>query len=225
MRALGSWYARVSGRDAWRRFLSDYGPSVALLLAGFPIALDYGWTGRIDLLMGGILVSLMGVALADLVAGTHFLARGFGCVFAFFGPLHPRLPLALIGLATTFTLLAGELVVFARRYPLDPSSCLDPCALETLSTDPSFLKILATAFLFPAASTMNLPIVHDRLSRSLSGLEIKCLQNMFGLGGAVLIGIFGLMIGAFSAVAFGILCGFAHLMSFSVRSAALEPAA
>lgn len=219
-----SWIAKGFGGGRWRPVVSDYGPSLALILAGIPIALDYGRTGRMDLLLGGVLVCLMGIALADLVSGAHFLARGAGRVLSFLSPVHPRIPLALVGLATTFTLLAGELVVFLQRHPVDAASCLDPCVLGAMSADPSFLKILATAFLFPAASTLNLPSVHDRLSRSLSPLEIKCLQNMFGLGGAALIGIFGLMIGAFSALAFGILCGAAHLMSFSVRTQGLEPA-
>ncbi len=214
-------------KDFWaclvRRAGADFGPSIALILAGVPIALDYGRTGRVDLLLGGLLVSLMGLALADLVAGTHLLSRATVRATPFLRALHPRVPLALIGLATTFTLLIGEVFVFVQRHPLTPAGCLDPCVWADVTADPSFLKILATAFLFPAASAMNLPGVHDRLARSLSVLEIKCLQNLCGLGGAALIGMFGLIIGAFSAVAFGVLCGYAHLMSFFIRSAALEP--
>ncbi len=226
MKAVRFGFGRFD-KDLWargaRRAGADFGPSIALILAGVPIALDYGRTGRVDLLLGGLLVSLMGLALADLVAGTHIFSRATVCATPFLRHLHPRVPLAVIGLATTFTLLIGESLVVAQRYPLTSVRCLEPCVWADVIADPSFLKILATAFLFPAASAMNLPVVHDRLARSLSTLEIKCLQNLCGLGGAALIGMFGSIIGAFSAVAFGVLCGYAHLTSFFIRSGALEP--
>lgn len=217
----------VAAKSFWhnkaRRPAADFGPSLALFLAGIPIALDYARTGRLDLLIGGCLVSMMGIALADHVAGHHVLARMAERLFPFGLKVPDKIPLALIGLATTVTLCAGETARFLTRHPLTES--LDALPVREMTADPSFLKILATAFFFPAASLMNLPSVHRRLETSLSSLEIKCIQNLCGLGGASLIGMFGLMIGAASALSFGILCGFAHLMSFSIRSSALEPPA
>lgn len=207
-----------------RRSAADFGPSIALFLAGIPIALDYGRTGRTDLLIGGLLVSLMGLSLADYVSGWNILSRTFSHLTPTANPIHHRVPLAIIGLATTFTLLIGESFQFIARHPLTPALYQDPDTIRILTQDPSFLKILATAFFFPAASFINLPTVHHRLEKTLSGMEIKCIQNLCGLTGASLIGMFGLMIGAVSALSFGVLCGFAHLMSFFIRSHHLEKA-
>lgn len=205
--------------------LSEYGPSAGLFFAGFPIALDYGRTGRIDLLLGGLFVSLFGVVLADHVSGNHvfpaLLRRVLGGKIA----VHDKLPLALIGLATTFTLCIGETLRFIGRHGASLSECLEPCALEDMARDPSALKILATALLFPAASLINIPSVHDRLERFFaSTLHIKCLQNVLAGSGSVLIGLFGVFVHAFSAVTFGVLCGGAHLISLSIRSRTLRRA-
>lgn len=205
--------------------LSEYGPSAGLFFAGFPIVFDYGRTGRIDLLLGGLFVSLFGVVLADHVSGHHvfpaLLRRAVGERFA----VHDKLPLVMIGLSTTFTLCVGETLRFIGRHGASLSDCLDPCALEDMARDPSTLKILATALLFPAASLINIPSVHDRLERFFaSTLHIKCLQNVLAGGGSVLIGLFGLFVHAFSAMTFGALCGGAHLISLTIRSHALRRA-
>lgn len=207
-----------------RRAAVDFGPSVALVLAGLPIALDFGQTGRLDLLIGGIFVTLMGLVRADFISGRHLLARGVKRAFPFSGDLHPKLPLALIGLSTTFILFVGESVQLLGRHGPESMSCPQGCALDAVAGDPSSLKILATALFFPLASAMNLPPVHDRLERSLSGVEIKRLQSFCSLIGAALIGVFGLIIGAFSAVFFGSLCGFANLVCFCLHSSPRESA-
>lgn len=216
----------AAARSFWhnraRHPAADFAPPLALFFAGIPIALDYGRTGRIDLLLGGVLVSMMGVALADHVAGRHLFSRLAERLLPFVRTVPDKLPLALIGLATTFTLFVGETLCFLTRHPAVFSQEITPYLLRDMTMDPSFLKILATGFFFPAASLMNLPRLHARLEKELSGLEIKCIQNLCGLGGASLIGMFGLMIGAVSALSFGILCGFAHLASFSIRSSHLE---
>lgn len=205
--------------------LSDYGPATGLFLAGFPIAFDYGATGRIDLLLGGMLVSLFGLVLADHVLGHNvfpaLVRRALG------GGASPgdRTLVALTGLATTLTLCLGEAAALVARHGIGLSDCLEPCTLEEVVRDPSALKILATALLFPAASMMNFPAVHGRMVRRASPLHVKCLQNALSGSGSVLIGLFGLFANAFSAVLFGALCGAAHAAALAIRSHALRRAA
>lgn len=205
--------------------LSEYGPSAGLFFAGFPIVFDYGRTGRIDLLLGGLFVSLFGVILADHISGHHVFPAMLRRVLGGRFPVHDKLPLVMIGLSTTFTLCIGESLRFIGRHGADLADCVEPCALEDMARDPSTLKILATALLFPAASLINIPSVHGRLERFFnSTLHIKCLQNVLAGSGSVLIGLFGVFVHAFSAMTFGALCGGAHLISFTIRSHALRRA-
>lgn len=212
------WRARVGSA------LSDYGPSAGLFIAGFPIVFDYGRTERLDLLLGGVLVSLLGIVLADHVSGSHFspalLRRALGGRIR----VYDKFPLVAVGLATAFTLCTGEAMQWMARHGASLEQCLDPCTFEEMVYDPSALKIVATAFLFPAASLINIPGVHARLERLLTSLHIKCLQNILSGGGSVLIGAFGLFVHAFSAIAFGVLCGSAHLIALIIRSYALHRA-
>lgn len=217
-------FAAASARGRLAGFLSDYGPAFGLFLTGFPIAFDYGRTGRIDLLLGGMLVSLLGIVIADHISGHDVFASLVRRGFKGMASIEGRTLVALTGLATAFTLCLGEAAALVARHDIGLADCLAPCVIGDVAQDPSALKIAATALLFPAASLMNFPAVHGRIAPRLSALHIKCLQNVLSGSGSIFIGLFGVFMHAFSAMAFGALCGAAHLIALGIRAHALRRA-
>ncbi len=199
-------------------YIRCYGPGMALAAGGLFVAHDYLPTGRLDLLLGGLALSALGVMIAD-VSGPNFISRHL---------LRGRFDIGnLMGLTGLFSVAAlggGEAAHLAAHYGLDPANPLQGEALTNIIQDPGIYKVAANFTVYTAVSLMDFPRVARWAQNHIAEKDYRLTQTALSFIGAVMIGHFGAEGRIFSARMFGKMNSFANLYSFAAKKHALPPA-
>ncbi len=159
---------------------SSYVPSTGLIAMGTAIAHDYGVTGRLDLLVGGSMLALLGAGIADITNGNNFMARTFNKIVS---PLKKKEVLSqgeiltYLGIGSCAVLGGGEAITYAFGQ--------DVHSLQHFLHSSSLPKIVANLAPYMAVSLLEVPSIFKAVNKKISGdqiLNFKFAANLVGGG-------------------------------------------
>lgn len=158
-------------------------PATGLAAMGVAIARDYAVTGRIDLLLGGTALALLGVGVADIALGKNVMARIFNKISSPFQKRKIEVSqgdvLTFLGVGSCAILGAGEAISYLSQH--------SHISLSDLFQSPSLPKIVANMGPYMAVSCFGVSAISNRLNRYISGDNIKNLSTACNMAGTALI--------------------------------------
>ncbi|NBX65583.1 MAG: hypothetical protein EBQ96_01130 [Proteobacteria bacterium] len=176
-------------------FIGKIASPAGLTQMGMQVAYGYVPTGRLDLLMGGSLLVLLGVAIADISFGKNHLSRIFSRALsvAARNPVQISQPtiLAAAGIASCLVLAGGEIANYLSQTGVtlrELTTSTDSWGKFVASA--SYPKIMANIAPFLAASAIDIPAVRNTMDRVLEPVNTSLIQNGLGVAGATMIGVF-----------------------------------
>ncbi len=175
------------------------GPAGLLVMGGI-VANDFSTTGRVDLLVGGSLMVLLGAGIVDINAGKNYLSRAFSKVASFVTQKSVTISqpfiLAASGLASCIVLGGGEFANFLRTSGVTISDLIqNKQALQDFMATASYPKIMANVVPFLAASMLDVPSVRAKLDRMIDPGVTQATQNILSAAGGMMISHFALRAG------------------------------
>lgn len=158
-------------------------PATGLAAMGVAIARDYAVTGRIDLLLGGTALALLGVGVADIALGKNVMARIFNKISSPFQKRKIEVSqgdvLTFLGVGSCAILGAGEAISYLSQH--------SHISLSDLFQSPSLPKIIANMGPYMVVSCFGVSAIANRLNRYISGDNIKNLSTACNMAGTALI--------------------------------------
>ncbi|MCD8566695.1 MAG: hypothetical protein LRY36_02065 [Alphaproteobacteria bacterium] len=161
---------------------TSYLSSLGLTAMGTAIARDYAPTGRLDFLIGGSAMALLGIGIADITHGKNYLSRLFNKVIS---PFKKR---ELISQGDILTSAAvGSCIALGGGEFISYLSSHQNFSLTEFVESASFPKIAANLLPFMALSLVDIPSVTKKLNQVISGDHITVAKLGCNLVGCSLI--------------------------------------
>lgn len=148
---------------------SSYVPASGLAIMGVHIASGYAQTGRMDLLVGGSLLALLGVGIADITSGNNYLSKAFNWMAAPFNKQKDLISqvdvLTISGVGSCLVLGGGEIAAYLQAVA-------DPSFID-FTKSASFPKVVANVLPFMAVSLAEMPAVAKDLKQYVPDAFLK----------------------------------------------------
>lgn len=158
---------------------------VGITTMGTAVAYGYAETGRLDLLVGGSLLALLGAGIADISSGRNFLSRAFNKVTGNLLKITQPMVLAAAGIGASLILGGGEVMNYLDHHGLTLTQVWnDRENWAQFWKSASYPKTVANLAWFLAASALDIPVVNRAARKILDPDNVINAQNALGFIGS-----------------------------------------